>query len=221
MAEGNPKEPGNVANGEDSAEGGKEGASENGAASGDQQQFRAQSLGLRIQKKWAGKLAKKDVAKIFIDDQTGHLLDVLFSIAKDYSGSKGQAEKLVKHMIKMPIKIGILYRHNQFNSDELSQAENFREKFHVAARTFVKMYEGKMTFDAQVLANNLRECRDILKLVINNHLTPKSHDRLDHVVAFFGDPEFLTAVFQKDGPYRQRLGEIVTECHQLMDQGIL
>lgn len=47
------------------------------------------------------------------------------------TGNKKEAERLVKNIIKIVIKIGILHRNNQFNADELKIAERFRSKFQV------------------------------------------------------------------------------------------
>lgn len=47
------------------------------------------------------------------------------------SGNKREAEHLVKNIIKVVIKIGILHRNNQFNDDELRVADRFRTKFQV------------------------------------------------------------------------------------------
>lgn len=47
------------------------------------------------------------------------------------TGNKKEAERLVKNIIKIVIKIGILHRNNQFNADELKVIERFRSKFQV------------------------------------------------------------------------------------------
>ena len=73
----------------------------------------AQSLALRFQKKVASKMSSKSVAKIFIDDTTGRILDNLSSLIKDFSGSKKQAESILTDIIKIIVKIGILFKNNQ------------------------------------------------------------------------------------------------------------
>lgn len=47
------------------------------------------------------------------------------------TGNKKEAERLVKNIIKIVIKIGVLHRNNQFNADEINAAERFRQKFQV------------------------------------------------------------------------------------------
>lgn len=46
--------------------------------------FRARDIGLRAQKKILGRMANKNVAKVFIDETTGSLLDNVYKLAKAY-----------------------------------------------------------------------------------------------------------------------------------------
>lgn len=48
------------------------------------------------------------------------------------TGNKVKAEKLIKNIIKIVIKIGVLHRNNQFSADELKDAEVFKRKFQVS-----------------------------------------------------------------------------------------
>lgn len=46
--------------------------------------FKARDIGLRAQKKILSRMATKNVAKAFIDDNTSSLLDNLYRLAKQY-----------------------------------------------------------------------------------------------------------------------------------------
>jgi len=46
--------------------------------------FKARDIGLRAQKKILSRMANKSVAKVFIDDTTGSLLDNVYKLAKSY-----------------------------------------------------------------------------------------------------------------------------------------
>lgn len=46
--------------------------------------FKARDIGLRAQKKILSRMATKNVAKAFIDDNTASLLDNLYRLAKQY-----------------------------------------------------------------------------------------------------------------------------------------
>lgn len=57
------------------------------------------------------------------------------------TGNKKEAEKLVKNIIKIIIKLAVLYRNNQFSNEELKHAERFKNKFHSAAMAVISFYE--------------------------------------------------------------------------------
>ena len=57
------------------------------------------------------------------------------------TGNKKEAEKIVKNIIKIVIKIAVLYRNNQFTSEEVKHAEKFKNKFHQAAMAVISFYE--------------------------------------------------------------------------------
>ena len=50
--------------------------------------FDSQSVALRAQKKLLGKMATKKIAKVFIDDTSGRLLDNVYRITKVLYGNK-------------------------------------------------------------------------------------------------------------------------------------
>ena len=70
--------------------------------------FKAKDIGLRAQKKILSRMASKNIAKVFIDETTASLLDNVYRLTKQQHGSKKDAEKLVKNIIKIVIKIGNL-----------------------------------------------------------------------------------------------------------------
>jgi Domain of unknown function (DUF758) len=72
--------------------------------------FKAKDIGLRAQKKILSRMASKNVAKVFIDETTSSLLDNVYRLTKLQLGSKKEAEKLVKNIIKIVIKqVGFLF----------------------------------------------------------------------------------------------------------------
>lgn len=104
--------------------------------------FDAQSIGLRLQKKLLGKVTSRRVVSAFIDDATARLLNNLYRLSRDlHDGDKRAAEKAVRRLIKTVIKIGILYRNEQFTADELALAEDFQKRFRIIAMTIVSFHQ--------------------------------------------------------------------------------
>ena len=183
--------------------------------------FNSKTVAIRAQKKLLGKMATKSLAKAFIDDTTGDLLDQLYKLAKTETGNKKEAEKIVKNLIKIVVKMSILFRNNQFDKEEMQMAEKFRRKFKSLAMTFISFYEVDFSFDRNFLTKNLEECRSLLHRLIGKHLTDKSHGRVDLVFNYYANGDLLEKLFQPDGPYSVYQKNIVDCLNKLMEEGNL
>ena len=184
--------------------------------------FDSKGLGLRAQKKLLGKMSSKKIAKVFIDDTTARVLDNAHKVLKDYMPSKKEADKILKYAIKTVVKIGILYRNDQFNSDELKIAESFKQKFHSVAMTVVSFYTVDFTYDKAFLAQSVEECRLLLKQLISRHLSDKTKGRVDTVFQAFNDPNLMDTIFNSpDGKYKDYMDKITADMNSLMDEGSL
>jgi hypothetical protein len=182
--------------------------------------FDSRGLALRAQKRLLGKMASKKVAMTLIDDTTGKVLDSTHKILKQYTKGKKEADKLLKYIIKSLVKVGILFRNDQFNREELKHIEQFKEKFHSLAMTIVSFHEVDFTYDKTFLKNSLEECRQLLQMIIQRHLTDKSKSRVDLVFHTFSEPDLLDAAFTGES-YKQLMQTIVTGLTTLMDEGNL
>jgi len=151
----------------------------------------------------------------------GHLSCCTYYATYEFlqTGNKKEAEKLVKNIIKMVIKLSVLYRNGQFSSDELKQAERFKGRFHSAAMAVVSFYEVDFSYDRHYLLSALNESRAAIRQLVQRHLTDKSLARIESLFNFFANPNFLDAVFKKDSEYREFLGRIVADMNRAMDEG--
>ncbi|XP_046553803.1 tumor necrosis factor alpha-induced protein 8-like [Haliotis rubra] len=183
--------------------------------------FDSRGMGLRVQKNLLGKMSSKSIAKVFIDETTGRVLDNTHRIIKDYASTKKEAEKVMKYIIKTVVKVGILFRNDQFNAEDLKVVESFKTKFHSLAMTVISFHEVDFTFDVSYLCKTLEECKALLQKLIARHLTDKSKTRVDIVFNFFAQPDLLNAVFQSDSKYSETFDAIVKDMHKMMDDGNL
>jgi len=187
--------------------------------------FNSTSVGLKAQKKILSKMSSKSIAKVFIDDTSGRLLDNLYSLLKEYTGNKKEAEKVVKNVIKIVIKIGILYRNDQFSNEELSLAEDFKKKFRSTAMTIVSFYEVDFTTDKTFLLQGIRELSAILHKLIQRHLTDKSRQRIDHVFAQFLDGDLWDKIFKQkscsgeEASLKAWTDPIIADLNSMLDEG--
>lgn len=164
------------------------------------------------------------------------------------TGNKKEAERLVKNIIKIVIKIGILHRNNQFNADELKIVERFRSKFQVRNEKIIEVFfyhnlfefevkllflefsqttqmavisfhEVDFSFDLPYLQKSLSDSQAALKTIVERHLTDKSLSRIDEVFGFFNDAKLLETAFRIDSPYRDVVAAIVADLNAAMDSG--
>ncbi|NXJ13775.1 tumor necrosis factor alpha-induced protein 8-like protein 1 [Cyrtonyx montezumae] len=180
--------------------------------------FSTKSLALQAQKKLLSKMASKTVANVFIDDTSSEILDELYRVTKEYTHNRKEAQKIIKNLIKIVMKLGVLYRNGQFSPEELLVMERFRKKVHTLAMTAVSFHQIDFTFDRRVMSSVLTECRDLLHQVVSSHLTAKSHSRINHVFNHFADYEFLSALYGPAEPYRTHLKRICEGVNKMLEE---
>lgn len=181
----------------------------------------SQSLALRLQKNIASKMSTKSVAKIFIDEPTGRILDNLHKLVKEYTKNKKQAETLLNNIIKIIIKIGLLYKNEQLSTSELALCDDFRMQFHSFVKAALSFYEVDFTFDAKFLKQQLVECERLINLIIKVHLTDKSKGRIESIFSFFADEAFLAYIFKGTPSSKVLMNLIVDDTRKLVEEGSL
>ncbi|CAK6967794.1 tumor necrosis factor%2C alpha-induced protein 8-like protein 2 B [Scomber scombrus] len=183
--------------------------------------FSSKDMALKAQKKILSSMATKSSVQMFIDDTSSEILDELYRVSKEYSGNKSEAQKVIKDLVKIAVKIGLLFRNNRFSKEELGVAQEFKKKLHMGAMTAISFYEVDFTFDKAVMAELLTGCRDLLLKLVNTHLTPKSHGRINHVFNHYADPELLTKLYEPSGPFRPNLTKICKGLNKLVEDGTI
>ncbi|KAK1895457.1 Tumor necrosis factor alpha-induced protein 8-like protein 2 B [Dissostichus eleginoides] len=183
--------------------------------------FSSKDMALSAQKKILSRMATKSSVQMFIDDTTSEILDELYRVSKGHSGNKSEAQKVIKDLVKIAVKIGLLFRNNRFNTEELGIATDFKKKLHQGAMTAISFYEVDFTFDNGVMSELLTSCRDLLLKLVNTHLTPKSHNRINHVFNHYSDPELLTKLYDPSGIFRPNLTKICKGLDKLVEDGTI
>ncbi|KTF83206.1 hypothetical protein cypCar_00041167 [Cyprinus carpio] len=160
--------------------------------------FSSKDMAMKAQKKILSHMASKSVAHMFIDDNSSEVLDELYRVSKEHTGNRNEAQKVVKNMIKIAVKVGVLFRHDKFSADELSVAQDFRKKLHNGAMTAISFQE-----------------------LVEKHLTPKSLDRIRHVFNHYSDPELLTHLYDPHGTLWPNLSKICSGLNRMIEEGKL
>lgn len=103
--------------------------------------FKSKTLAMSAQRKILSKMVNKTSVQMFIDDTTSEILDELYHISKHHTGNRSEAQKVIKDLIKVAVKVGLLFRNNCFSTEELVLATDFKKKLHQGAMTSISFYE--------------------------------------------------------------------------------
>ncbi|XP_030645225.1 tumor necrosis factor, alpha-induced protein 8-like protein 2 A [Chanos chanos] len=183
--------------------------------------FSSKTMAMKAQKKILSHMASKSMVQMFIDDTSSEVLDELYRVSKEHSGNRDEAQKVVKNMIKVAVKVGVLFRHERFSSEELAVAQDFRKKLHHGAMTAISFHEVEFTFDKVVMVDLLVECRDLLLKLVEKHLTPKTHDRIRHVFNHYANPDLLTHLYDPKRSLWPNLTKICAGLNKMIEEGKL
>ncbi|XP_037082770.1 tumor necrosis factor alpha-induced protein 8-like protein [Pollicipes pollicipes] len=180
-------------------------------------EFRAKDIGLRVQKKLASKISNKTVARTLLDDATSQILDNLFKLCKGVTGNKKESEKVIKNLIKVVVKVGILNKNDQFDHDEMVLAAKFQRKFQMTSMTIISFYQIDFSYDRSFITQSLLDMKAMLTKLVERHLTDKTLSRIEHVFTFFREPRFLDAVFARNSEHRDLLGKITKDLNTILE----
>ncbi|XP_035142812.2 tumor necrosis factor alpha-induced protein 8-like protein 1 isoform X1 [Callithrix jacchus] len=183
--------------------------------------FSTKSLALQAQKKLLSKMTSKAVVAVLVDDTSSEVLDELYRATKEFTRSRKEAQKMLKNLVKVALKLGLLLRGDQLGGEELALLRRFRHRARCLAMTAVSFHQVDFTFDRRVLAAGLLECRDLLHQAVGPHLTAKSHSRINHVFGHLADCDFLAALYGPTEPYRSHLHRICEGLGRMLDDGSL
>lgn len=113
--------------------------------------FSSKNMAMKAQKKILSHMANKTVVQMFIDDTSSEILDELYRVSKEHTGNRNEAQKVVKNLIKVAVKVGVLFRHDRFSAEELSLAQEFKKKLHHGAMTAISFQEVSRMTDHNML----------------------------------------------------------------------
>jgi len=190
-------------------------------SSAESNNFKSKDFAVRAQKKILGQFSSRKAAKVFINENLATLLDLLYQLMKSHTQDKKVAEKFVKNIIKLSIKIGVLAQNDQFSQDEIRIANKFADMFRNTAMTIASFIEVDFSYDRNVLIKTVNDCESQLKLLVKNHLTDKSVSRIQSVANQLRDPTLLDAAFKKGTPQNEIMIQMVNEINKAIENGDL
>ncbi|XP_045513121.1 tumor necrosis factor alpha-induced protein 8-like protein isoform X1 [Pieris brassicae] len=155
----------------------------------------ARDISLRAQKKFLSRVGGAASARsLVLDEHAAKLLDQFLTVLRQRV-EKREAEKLVKHVIKAAVKLGVLRRHGQLSPADDRALDAFRSKFHTVLMAIVSFSEVEFSYDRGFLQDALRDSHQSLKSVVERHLSDKSVSRLAGIFALASREDLLDSLF--------------------------
>ncbi|XP_011814900.1 PREDICTED: tumor necrosis factor alpha-induced protein 8-like protein 1 [Colobus angolensis palliatus] len=183
--------------------------------------FSTNSLALQAQKKLLSKMTCKAVVAMLVYDTSSEVLDELYHATREFTRSCKEAQKILKNLVKMAVKLGLLLCWDQLGGEELALLWHFCHQAHFLAMMAISFQQVECTFDRQVLAAGRLECSDLLHQVMGPQLTAKSHSRINHVFGHQADCNFLAMLYSPAEPYCSQLCRICEDLGRMLDKGSL
>ncbi|XP_026307035.1 tumor necrosis factor alpha-induced protein 8-like protein 1 [Piliocolobus tephrosceles] len=183
--------------------------------------FSTKSLGLQAQKKLLSKMTCKTVVTMLVYDTSSEVLDDLYHATREFSRSCKEAQKMLKNLVKVALKLGLLLHGDRLGREELALLWRFRHWAHFLAMMAISFQQVDLTFDWQVLAARLLECRRPVHQAMGPQLTAKSHSHINHVFGHLADCDFLAMLYSPTKPYHSHLRRICEDLGRMLDEGSL
>ncbi|CAB4063263.1 unnamed protein product [Lepeophtheirus salmonis] len=146
------------------------------------------------------------------------------SLIKIYTKNKKEAEKVVRNIIKISVKIGMLERSEKFNTDEQAKLTRIRLNLRTIMMTIISFYQVDHTYDRNFIITHLSELKNQLQNLVKPYLTDKSLGRIDNIIEFFSEPDFLDSLYspnKRNSETVTQMGVIVDNLNKCIEIGVL
>ncbi|KAI1726843.1 tumor necrosis factor alpha-induced protein 8-like protein 1 [Ditylenchus destructor] len=154
----------------------------------------ANSIILRAQKKLLSRLSNRSVVKHIIDQRMMRFIDELQQILL-FHYSLATVEKIIKCIIKVTVKIGLLAKENILADQHQQALKDVEAQFHSLSMTLISFQTIAYSYEYSFLAKSLQRLQSSLHSIVGELLSKKSVERLEFVFKHLTDKELLDIVF--------------------------
>lgn len=177
--------------------------------------FAVSDFALSTQKKFAAKLATNaTIRNRLIDDETAALFKVIHNIFKlAYNNDKKKSEKLMRDVIKIVVKLGVLQRADRLDKSLLAGAS---KKIRMCVMTFISFHEVEFSFDKKLGVEKMQAMNSTIhELLTSGKVKEKTHNRLDNIASLLCNGDFLQEFYSSQDKYkatREELSELLNKA---------
>jgi len=180
-------------------------------------EFTIKDFAISTQKKFAQKLATNAVIRnSLIDDSITEIFNLINKIIKLYLNDKKKAEKVMKDVIKIIVKLGVLQHNNRLDQKMVRDANAHLRH---AVLTMISFHEVEFTFERTLAVHKMKTVKDVItSLLKNGQVTEKTHGRLNNVMSVLGESDFLYALYHEE-KFKPLVSELARLLNDAIEQG--
>ncbi|CAD5206985.1 unnamed protein product [Bursaphelenchus okinawaensis] len=169
--------------------------------------LQSNSVALRVEKKLAGKLGHRSVAKHILPDEVLEAIDGFQQILVEFYSQK-EAEKVISGVIKTVMKLGIMFQEPANIDNNLDMLMNMQTKLRNLFMTVQSFHQVDYSYSRNHLFLIMDDAREALLVVVQKLLSPKSSLRVDFIFEKLRNAEMMDEFFKVGGrfePNREKL----------------
>ena len=129
----------------------------------------------------------------------------------------------MKNIIKISVKIGMLERSDKFSAAERNALLAIQRNLRTVAMTLISFHQVEHTYDRNFLVKYVTGLQADLKRLVAPHLTDKSLGRIDNVLEFFSNAQFLDSLYipEKNVEVSKQMRVLMDLLNKCMEEGVL
>ncbi|CAD5210312.1 unnamed protein product [Bursaphelenchus xylophilus] len=169
--------------------------------------LQSNSVTLRVEKKLAGKLGHRSVAKHILPDEILEAIDNFHQILVEFHSPK-EAEKVISGVIKTVTKLGIMFQEQSNIENNMDCLLNMQAKLRNLFKTVQSFHQVDYSYSRTHLFDRFDEAESSLLAVVERLLSPKSSNRVKFVFEKLRNAEMMDEFFKVGGrfePHREKL----------------
>lgn len=183
-------------------------------------QFSSATFAVRVQKKVFSKVISRGVVRHFMSDAATRLFDNLYRILKFHYG-RSAAEKVVKGIIKLVVKLGVIFRNEDVALEQQQQLSSFQRKMRQFCLTMVSFGTVAYSYDRNFLLHLLDETHKLLSPLVTKNLSEKSSRRVEMIFEHVCNEQVLDSLFRAEGEHAALLPQMTTDLEALIESSDL
>jgi len=181
--------------------------------------FVISDFALSTQKKFASKLATNaTIRNRLIDDETSALFKAFHNIFKMYyGGDKKKAEKMMRDVIKIVVKLGVLQRADRLDKNLLAETS---KKIRMVVMTFISFHEVEFSFDSTLATDKMKGLTQMLHALLSSaKVKDKTHGRVDNIATVVCSSEFLQEFYTTGSKFAKAREDVTKLLNTALETG--